>query len=648
MDERTEAFLTYLRNRGDASFAEIESDFEVGRRTIYNYVRRANEALSGAGEVVIERGRLRYVTSLNHGADATASSGASSQQTDEAPGQTDLLIPVDHAERVAWMIQTLLMQVDWITIDGIAERIHVTRRTVSHDLRDVERELKRFDLALEKRPRYGMRVVGSEMMRRLCLVHALGDAIVADESSSPRCFISEAIKISSSVQDIVERTLEQESFPINSFALHGLVAHVTMTVMRVLEGAPMSMDASQLERITAAREFPVAEKIDCALNEEFGCTLPVEDIAYISIHLAGRQSLYDLGDNDVVITDKVWDVVTRMLNRVFETYRIDFSNDLELRMNLARHIVPLSMRLHYRMSLGNPMLADIRKRFPLEFAMAADSSTVLVETYGEQLSEEEIGYLAMAFILAMERQSSGIAKKRVLVVCASGASSARLLKMRYAREFHDCIGCLDVCDVMSTSRVDWSRYDYVFTTVPLPSTPPIPVREVGDLFDPEEADVLRTALRLGGSAESLRALFSERLFFAHVDVDDKREVLQMLCDAAVAEQGLDPSFTDLVFQREEIAPTAFGNSVAMPHPAAAVSERSFIAVALLNHPIAWNDLSRAVRAVFLVSPAKTGGRELNSLFGTLAELFSSADLMGRLIEDQSYATLMELIEAVGG
>lgn len=647
MDERIEEFITFVRRHGQVTFEEAERMFSVGRRTIYNYMRRANQYLSGTGEIIVQRGELTFVAA-NSVATSSAAPQVSADTRRTAPERNSHLVPIDHAERVTWLLQTLLISTEWTTIDQLAERMYVARRTVSHDLRDVERELSHFNLTLEKRPRYGMRVAGTEMMRRLCLVAALGDAINVDEGASPRCFIDGAAKVSSTVALLVAKTLEQETFSINAFALHGLIAHVTVTVMRLRGGSAMTMEGSQLERIVSSREFPVAERLAQALAEEFDCTFPIEDVAYITIHLAGRQSLYDIGDNDVLISDEIWDVVTRMLERVYETYRIDFSSDLELRMNLARHIVPLSVRLHYHMNLDNPMLEDIRAHYPLAFAMAADTSSVLVDAYGVQPSEEEVGYLAMAFVLAIERQESGFAKKRVLLVCASGASTARLLKVRLEREFHDCIAKLDVCDASAAVHTDWTQYDYVFTTVPLPSTPPIPVYEVDNLFDPKDATSLRATLRLGDAETPLRVLFSPRLFFNHVDVPDKQGVLEMLCTAAIREIGLEPSFTALVFQREELAPTAFGNSVAMPHPAAAVSERSFVAVALLEHPIFWNERADTVRAVFLVSPSRTGGRELNTLFGKLAELFSNPELMKRLVTSQTFDTLMSLVEAVGG
>ena len=47
--------------------------------------------------------------------------------------------------------------------------------------------------------------------------------------------------------------------------------------------------------------------------------------------------------------------------------------------------------------MDNPMLPDIKTRFPLAYSMAAGTSQVLERHFGSQPSDEELGYIAMAF-----------------------------------------------------------------------------------------------------------------------------------------------------------------------------------------------------------------------------------------------------------
>lgn len=86
-------------------------------------------------------------------------------------------VPATRAERVVYLLNDLLMRNDWVFADDLADACACSRSTLSLDLRDVERILNRYDLVLERRPRYGMRVSGLELNRRLCLAaSAMGDA----------------------------------------------------------------------------------------------------------------------------------------------------------------------------------------------------------------------------------------------------------------------------------------------------------------------------------------------------------------------------------------------------------------------------------------------------------------------------------------
>lgn len=71
--------------------------------------------------------------------------------------------------RVSFLLNDLLMRSQWVTIEEYADLLYVSARTLSNDMRLVEQKLAQFDLTLEKRPRYGIRVAGGESQRRLCL-----------------------------------------------------------------------------------------------------------------------------------------------------------------------------------------------------------------------------------------------------------------------------------------------------------------------------------------------------------------------------------------------------------------------------------------------------------------------------------------------
>ena len=281
--------------------------------------------------------------------------------------------------------------------------------------------------------------------------------------------------------------------------------------------------------------------------------------------------------------------------------------------------------------------------------MATCSCEEIEGHWGGPLSDDEIAYIALAFALAIERTRGETPRKNVLVVCASGAGSARLLEYRCRKEFGEYIDTISTCDVLHLDEADFSQVDYVFSTVPISRTLPVPVREVSHFFDANEVEGVRQLLRSGDKTDLIGRYFDRDLFFTHLDCSTKEEVLNVLCDAASA-RGVDASFTELVFKREEAAATSFGNSVAMPHPLEVASAQTFVTVGLLDRPVAWDGAQCPVSAVFLIAFSRGRGRdadrELDNFFGILADLFLDEEAIQRLVREQTWDTLIDVLGTV--
>ena len=448
------------------------------------------------------------------------------------------------------------------------------------------------------------------------------------------------------------RALGEADLKVSSLSFQNLVVHMLVALVRIREGGVIPMEAGQLESIRRRPEFAVASSVTQSLGRELGVRVPEAETAYVALHLTGKESLNELvvggseqGDEDgVVISDLIWDIVEEMLERVHGAFGLDFREDLELRMNLARHLVPLSVRLRYGMHVDNPLLDDIKMRFPMAYAMALDAQTVLESHYGARPSEAETGYIALSFALALERLSEGISKKSILVVCASGQGSARLLGSRYLRGFGEYIEKCSVCDVAGIDRVDFSQIDYVFTTVHIDRPVPVPVREVTYFLDDDEARLIKQILGGQRNALGMYDQFSPDLFFPHLKIADKEGVLDFLCERASALRAVGPGLRESVRRREGAAPTSFGNLVAMPHPLEAFGKQTFVCVGLLDSPVLWDDRGTEVQAVFLISFAGRRAEGLNDFFDMLADLFLDEDAMRLLVTNQDWKTLTKILE----
>lgn len=635
-----------LRERASMSLDEVARLLDVSTRTARAYIHDTNASMEGIAQIRFSRRDARYRLEI---ADAE---GLDSWMTRMAQ-----LEGVDGAEatraRVSYLLNDLLCRNDWVTIADLASVLFVTPQRISRDLKQVESKLSRFGLAIEKRPRYGIRVTGDEFARRLCLAslssHEQITRVLGADDDESQCLLEQ---ITHCLEDVVQT----EGFPLSGMAFQNLVVHIYVALVRIRENCYVPMDALNVQRIQATPEYAVACKVATAIEGIAGVELPDEEIVYIAIHLAGKKTLNGLifGNNDdtteddeevsPVISDNVWNVVSEILDKVYELFKFDFRSDLELRMNLARHLVPLSVRLKYNMRVDNPILNDIKTRFPLAYSMALESAEILERTWGNRPSEEETGFIAMAFALALDRQKTEPPKKNILVVCASGQGSARMLEMRYRKEFGKLIGNCIACDVASIGNVDFSNIDYVFTTVPITRPVPVPVCEVTYFLGSSETAHIKQVLSgVRNAAGQLREL-DPRLFFTHLDLPDKQAAIDYLCDRVEEMRAVDKDFREKIARREQAATTSFGNLVAMPHPLEAVSDDAFVCIGLLDHPVVWDERGTQVQAVFLVFFPRGGWHEQGSFFSMLADLFMDEQAILRILKNQDWETFVTEFE----
>ena len=628
LDGRDIKLIDIIDAHPDIDPVDLAERFSVSDRSVRTYVRKTNEALGSCAQIEKRRGGGYSLRVLN------ASAFAALRARDAHAGQD--AVPTTPEARVGYLLNDLLSRADWITVDDLASILFVSRNVITSDLRQVAATLERFGLVLEKRPHYGIRVTGPEMSRRLCLANLTLDCIIGTGGSASLDVIARC----------VSESLAEEDFQINSAAYQNLLVHIAVAVERIRANCYVPMEPEHLERMRSTPEYLIAKKVAAAVERELTAELPEEEIGYIAIHLAGKQTLYTPGsdaDANLVISDEVWNVVSRMLEMVWNAFHFDFRNDLELRMNLARHIVPLSVRLRYRMRIDNPLLSDIKQRFPVAYSMALESSCILAEEYGNALSEDEVGYIALAFALAIERQKSERPRKNILVVCASGQGSARLLEWRYRQEFGTWLDRIETCDVAHVASRDLTGIDYVFTTVPLERKLPVPVREVKYFLDDEDVNSVRRILSgEAAAAAPLAAYFDERLFLGALDAEDKDGALDALCARVAEVHDVPGDFRALVQRREELAQTCFGNLVAMPHPVTPVTTSTFVAVAVLNHSVSWN--GQEVRAVFLVSVSSLRDQKLDAFYRGMARLLTSREAIQKLVSNPDFATLLDVID----
>src|SRR5690606_9432847 len=112
----------------------------------------------------------------------------------------------------------------------------------------------------------------------------------------------------------------------------------------------------------------------------------------------------------------------------------------------------------------------------------------------------------------------------------------------------------------------------IISSLPIPDSFGIPVLEVNAVLN--ESDLKKIEHFILKNSQSRKNYFRKDLTFLGKRFRSKEEVLEFL-HRTLMEKGLvKQNFLEFVYEREKVAPTSFGNLVAVPHPITPQSEET--------------------------------------------------------------------------
>lgn len=381
------------------------------------------------------------------------------------------------------------------------------------------------------------------------------------------------------------------------------------------------------------------------LQEERHIQYTKDEENYLLLYLAGKRMIGNVVENDsnFIIREQTDRITLAMMEVVNQEFHLDFRSNFDMRMTMNQHLVPLDIRLRYGIPLKNPMLSEIKEKYSLAFQISLEAVRVLKEQYEREISEDEVGYFALIYELALEKNRVENLSN-ILVVCSTGKGSSRLLKYKYEQEFSDYLRNIYVCDLLELETFDFTKVDYIFTTVPITREVPVPIVEVGIFMEHEDIQKISNTLRRG-KCDFLRKYYRPKRFLTGKLGDTKEEILKTMCELIARQESVDSNFYDLVLEREAYAQMEYGNQITMPHPNAIASEETFVYVAVLNQAVLWNRLP--VRVVLLTSVGRQPDEDRQRFYDMAARLVLSKTAITRLVEQPEFDILMELLQEAG-
>lgn len=626
LQKELQQLLEMLKTDEYCTAAQMAQVLEISEKTVRLRIKELNKNLAFYGAKVVSKARFGYQLVVE---DEEQFCLLPKQETEKA-------IPETNQERCEYLLDYLIWNNEYVKMDELCDVLYVSKTTLAKSIKNVEAILKRYDLALDRKPNYGILLVGKESdIRRM----------ISDYFIKRNC--TGTLNYAENEGELIElayhsRTLlGKYNIRLSETAFVNFINYVYVAWKRMQCGHYLEIKVENIPELRS-NEYAFANDVIAYLEQRGRVCYTDDELQYLLLYLAGKRMIGNVVENEsnFVIHENTDRLALAMLDFVHRTYNMNFYNNFDVRMTLNQHLVPFDIRMRFDIPLKNPLLEEIKENYCLAYQISSEAAQVLRDHYKKEISEDEIGYFALIFELAMEREHKE-ERSDILVVCSTGKGSSRLLKYKYEQEFAGYLNRIYVCDLLELETFDFSKVQYVFTTVPITREVPVPIVEVGVFLGTEDIQKVTDVLR-NGTGDYLYEYYRPERFFANVRLNSKDDALEYICQIIAEQEEVDDNFYNLVLEREAYIQMDYGCNIAIPHPNQIASEDTFAYVMVLEKPIIWNQ--NPVQVVLLTSIGRNEDTNRQKFYEATARFALSASAIASLIENPEFETLIELLK----
>ena len=538
----------------------------------------------------------------------------------------------DQSSRISYIISRLLDSNDYLKSADLADEMYISRSQISNDIKLAKNMLSSYHLTLISKPYYGIKIIGKEndirnyiIQEKLKIKNLVCDEITHSFSSHEHI---------DDINNIVIKILTHSHYIISDIALQNLILHIVTAVNRIKSGHLIHMDSLNISPVYAhviEISKNILEKCADIYNFEFND----DEIFFLALNLYGKREF----DKQEFITDEINNLVFLGLYKIKEIFGLDFTSNLNLRISLGLHILPLLTRINTNMQLRNIMTFNIKQKYTLAYDLASTFTNTIIPS-DKKILDDEIAYVALHFVNYID-ENSPQKKKRMLIISSLRRSETILLQNNILRNFPS-IKEVKIIPKNSLSTTNVNNYNVICTTENDIFINNNKIQKISYFLN--DADIKKIELLLDGfnGPKDILDCFSEDLFY-YGDAPSKNAVIKWLYEMAYKQGLADEKLYHSIMNHENVTSTYFGNYLAIPHPEIFLSETSFISVAILPKPILWDD--EYVDIVFLVSIQKNNPNAFK-LWSYLSFLISNNTTLEEIKKEPTFQNLSKVISKI--
>lgn len=552
------------------------------------------------------------------------------------------LIPQTPKERSTFILKKLLLTNQKLSIIDLLDEIYISEYALDNDLKNIKEFIDTFEGMKITKSRNHLYLEGPEHS-----IRELYKQMLLEETQKNFLNIDEIASIYKNFDLLkckleLEKILKKYSYEVHDVSFPSLIVHVGISIDRIFNFRYVE-SMRNTEEIMTSIEYRIAKEFYERIAALYQTEIVESEIVMLAFLLMGKkgtnfssESLKEFLPENVTCNM----LAQEMLDNILKNFGINFTEDEGLIVGLTLHLQSLIERAAKNLVANNLYLQEIKRKYPLIFELGVSCANYLSRRLDLEVSEEEIGFIALHLGMAYERQNAKHKYKAIVIFPTTQAiSNAPILRMqRIFSEYMDIIG---IFNYYEETKILELKPDLLICSVPLKHSLDIPTVQISIFFSREDESYILSALNAleqkhlkAAYADCLNEMFRPEHFFTDMEFKTSEEVIKFMCDDLYKSGAVSDQFFDSVMARESMSSTSFIHQFAIPHALDSTVYQSNISVVILRKPIRWGPYD--VKIVFLLAAANTESVAMQLFFEWMINLSNDVYKMTSLMECSNY------------
>ncbi|MBS4207328.1 BglG family transcription antiterminator [Bacillus sp. FJAT-50079] len=630
LSDRVVQIIEIARKKSYSSLDDLAEGLAVSTRSIRNYIKQLNNDLIGIVSLKNEKGKGYYLHVLDEPMLQSLLEINKSDELLDSPKR-----------RMALIIDRLINSEEIYTLDDLAFEMHMSRTTLINELKKSSVSLKSYNLIIQGKQNKGMYLSGKELDLRFFLLDNIYDLLYDSYPIDPD-IIEEIVKIC--IQHDLESTTQTR-----------LLQFIIVMLDRLLKDHPLTEMDEKHKKLLDSKDYEIALEIVHAIESQLPIKIPQLEILFITMPIAGRRTpTNNRTMANIVITDDIKNLLESIVEQVGFNKEIIKENE-SFFTDLQYHLTFMINRLIFGLRLKNPLLADVKEKYPVAFKMAQIAGQVIENKYELEVTEDELGYLAFYFGVFITNNDVKVKRfQKAAIICGTGRGTAKLVAIQLERILNQDTE-IHLYSEQEVTKELLAQYDIVFTTVTLPFEMSTPFIMISEIFNEksvereiEKISYMQTFKIQNGSTHHsiLKNLVTKDKLFMLDSTNSYHGNVREMIDHLVRTGYLDAGFKERLKERENKGSMVFDHYIALPHTFNYQSSSIELAIGIFPESVIAD--GKEIKLVFLLGLPEQQSDNIEHLivkiYDEIIRIANNKKLINVLVRAKGYDDVMKILE----